>query len=626
MRKFVVFVISFVVIISSMSLTAFAAVSQPTSNAYIDNVNVSQSVINAGEEFNVSFYFAPGNSFNTYYNNGRGTVTITGEGFTLSGYLAEVNASVGMNSISVLSDEALETGRHQITINVTYTYQSFDGYEGEEGAQMPVFSTHTVTASKTLNIDVEGSTEIIDESSDSATFKLVGASIPETKGRSNLSTTLKLSVQNTTNYSAEGVKVTLSNLGDIILNTYTDTIDAGDVAGGQTINASFPIKFPEFPKAQSTLVATVTYTTPEGPKEQNFNVFLQATEKKEDEQPPESAALKPKVIVSQFNTDVEEVMSGEVFTLSFVLENTSTEKDLRNMTVNVTPQGYTSSSNGTSSGPVFSLIDGTSSFYTDSLEKGGTLEYSIRLKCSASTGAGSYPIKISYDYEYAEGNNYQTGSGENDINLPVSQPIKFDLLDWTPPTESSLSGVPISFQYYNKSRNPMTSLTISVEGDFEMPVQTIGTLAASSYDFFNGNITPVEGAKVGDTKTAILVFTFEDAAGEEKRIEEKFDVTIVEDTGMSDGMMDGMMGGADGMMGGADGMMGGVVYDDWGVATPSVDGTVPAVGDNVDGETSGLPLWAKIVIPSAIALIVIVVIVVVVKKVKAKRELEDDED
>ena len=568
--------------------------------ATLEITSAPSGAIAAGETFTVGFssYCSAVGAFG--YGYAQGVVTVSGEGFTLAGSLAEQDISSGRNTITVLADKSLQTGRKQLVVTVTY----------KSGSE-------TYTASRTLNIDIDAGVETVDESNDIASFKLTGASIPEKKGKSDLATTLKLTIENTTSYVAENVKVKLSNLGDLILNTYTDTVDAGDVAGGESVNVSFPIKFPEFPKAQSTVTAEITFDAPAGPQTQTMNVYLQATEKKEDEAPPESASLTPKVIVSQYSVECEgeNVVSGEEFVLKFTLENTSTEKDLRNMTVNVAPQAFGSSSGGTTSGPVFSFIDGTSSFYTDIMEKSGTLEYEIRLKCSASAGAGSYPITISFNYEYADSGVYKGGNGEMDVNLPVSQPIKFELMEWTPPTESPLSGVPISFQYYNKSRNPMTSLTISCEGDFTMPAQTIGTLNASSYDYFSGTVTPVATANVGDTLTAVLVFTFEDAAGEEQRIEEPFECTVIEG--------DGDMGG----MGDMFGDMGGIDVDMGGVYDPTIGGpAVPTDGENIDGESSGLPLWAKIAIPCAAALIVIIVIVIVVKKVKAKKASEDDDD
>ena len=570
-------------------------VNETESDIQFNITSAPNSPIMAGDTFNVSFTAIPVGAIG--YE--QGTVTVSGTGFTFAGALAEQNISFGTNGVSVLVDKTVPSGRQLVTFTVKFNV------EGKE-----------LTASKSINVDVIGNddSEDIDESKDVASFELTGASIPEGKGRSELSTKLKMSFKNTTGFVAKNVKVRLSALGDIILTTYTDTAAVGDVDPDQTVNATFPIKFPEMTKPQHTVTAEVIFDGPTGPVTESFNVYLQATEKKPEEEAPESAALTPKVIVKNYSTDVEKVISGEEFTLSFVLENTSEEKDLRNMTVNVVPQSITSSASGTSSGPVFSFIDGTSSFYTPILEKSSTREYSIKMKCSASAGAGSYPIQISFNFEYADNGGYSSGNGEMDINMPVEQPIKFELLDWTPPTESGLDGVPISFQYFNKSRNPMNALTITCEGDFEMPQQFVGTVQGSNMDVFSGTIVPVEGAKVGDTKTAALVFTFEDAAGSEQRIEETFDVNIV------DGSVGGDTGGDMTIDGG---MMGGDLTFDYG-GEFGPDG-MPVDGENTE-EGGGLPLWAKIAIPAGIAVVAIIVIAVVVKKVKAKREEEDDEE
>ena len=59
------------------------------------------------------------------------------------------------------------------------------------------------------------------------------------------------------------------------------------------------------------------------------------------------------------------------------------------------------------------------------------------------------------------------------INLPVTQPIKFELMEWNPPTECPIDGTSIFLsQYFDKFKNPMTNLAVSVVGDFyhEHPV------------------------------------------------------------------------------------------------------------------------------------------------------------
>ncbi len=580
-----------------------------------------EGVVAAGSSFDIGFTTSLSNIYKvgdyTHTPDVRGTVTVEGEGFSLAGSLAEQEISEGAETISVKADKSLTSGRKQVTVKVTF-----------------MVDEKSFTASRAVNVDIENDTEEeeVDESNEKATFSLTKASIPEGKGKSKLSTNLTLEFKNTSAYEAYGVSIKLTGFNDtVLLNTFTDTVDIGSVLPGKTCSASFPIKFAEYIPAQTTLTATATYSTGAGEESKDYTVYLQMTEKKKEDEKEDvaedEAKLKPKVIVSSYsveaNNENNEILSGEEFTLKITLKNTSLDTDLQNMTVKVTPAMGNSASSGnntsTLSGPAFSIVDGTSSFYTETFEKDSTKEYSIKLKCTASAGAGTYPVQVSFDFQYLRGKTYESSSdSELTINLPVSQPIKFDLMEWEPPTECGPDGVEISFQYFNKSKNPMTALGIGVEGDFTMPTQYPGSLGASSYDYFSGTITPVDPTAVGQTKQAILFFTFEDSAGAEQKIEYPFDVTITETSTMGGGDM-GDMGMGMGMGMGADNMMPvdpNMTYDEFGN---------PVMAEDVE-QSAGLPLWAKIAIPAAAALAVIIIIVVIVKKVKAKKAALDDED
>ncbi len=263
--------------------------------------------------------------------------------------------------MTVLSDSSLESGRYQITLTVTCTSKSGS----------------VVSDSRTFNIDVEASEVTLNEDDDTPSFTMTGASIPEGKGKSNLSTKLTLSFENSTGYTANNVKVVLSSLGGLVLNTYTDTVDCGTVVGGDTITATFPVVFPEYPSAQHTLQATVTYTDTSGNEHtENFNIYLRATEKSETTEKSTEQSLEPKVMVSGTTKDEATVESGEEFTLTFTLRNTSHDKAIKNMTIDVETA---SSSNSTTSTNIFSAIDGTTSFYTEEIPTDGEMEYSIKL-------------------------------------------------------------------------------------------------------------------------------------------------------------------------------------------------------------------------------------------------------
>ncbi len=613
----------FMTLALSVNMFAAAAPTTPTwtrETTYkvdISDPAVSTQLVSAGDTFSVSFrlnsnaFVTVSDGTNEYAtnpfwdNSAKMSVTVGGAGFTLAGSLAEQQVSAGPNVISILTDKNMEEGRHQLTLTVTCTPR--DG--------------SPVTATQTFNIDIEASSVELDEDPEAPAFTMTGASIPEGKGKSNLSTKLSVSFKNTGLVDVTDVKATISNLGELVLNTYTDTVELGDVASGDTFKVTFPIKFPEYPTAQTTAVITLTYkdglgneyTTP-------YNVFLQAKAKEKPQEVGEKT-LKPKVIVSNYSVDVEKIVSGEEFTLTFVLKNTSHDKDVMNMTVDVnTSSSGSSGSSGQGSQPetVFSPIDGTTSFYTEKLDKDGEIEYTIKLKTSASAGAKSYPIDINYEFEYDLGGTYGDGADSMTINLPVTQPIKFELMEWTPPTECPIDGTTISFQYINKSKNTMNNLAVSVIGDFTMSTQFIGSLEASMMDFFNGTIVPVEGAKVGDTLKGTLLFTFEDASSNEQKVEYPIEATITESMGGA--------GGAPGMMGGGDMMfdpgMGGEMVEP-GPGMPG--GDMPVDGEGTEGGMSPILKWGLIIGVPVVVLIVIIIIVVAVKKRKAKL-LEDDDD
>lgn len=585
----------------------------------IQNPSVSSQQVMAGDVFNVSFRLdtnayvvfddGAGNkstSSSFWDSNAKMSVTVSGTGFTLAGSLAEQQVVRGLNLITILADKNMEEGRHQLVLTVNCTPK--DG--------TPVSSTQT------FNIDVEASGVELDEDPELPSFTMTGASIPEGKGKSNLSTKLSVSFKNSGMYDVTDVKATISNLGELVLNTYTDTVQLGDVASGDTVKATFPIKFPEYPSAQTTAVVTLKFKDGLGKEYSvDYNVFLQAKAKEKPETTGEKS-LEPKVIVSNYTVDVEKIVSGEQFTLTFVLKNTSHDKDVMNMTVDVnTSSSGSSGSSGQGSLPetVFSPIDGTTSFYTEKLEKDGEIEYTIKLKTSASAGAKSYPIQIEYDFQYEANESYTSSNGNSmTINLPVTQPIKFELVEWTPPTECPIDGTSLSFQYINKSKNPMTNLAVSVEGDFTMGTQYVGTLEASMMDFFSGTIVPVEGTNVGDTKKGILVFTFEDASSNEQRVEYPIEVVITEAAG---GAGDpGMMGGD---MAFDPGMMGEEMFDPTMPGMPG--GDMPVDGEGTEGGMSPVLKWGLIIGIPAVVLIIIIIAVVAIKKRKA-RLLEDDDD
>ncbi len=587
MKKLISLILCLSVLLCSVSVNTFADefdFENIKPAIFITNPYMNYSTVEAGSTFDIHFTISSTAYINKTY------ATVSGGDFTLSGYLASEEVSpYSNNTVTVLAGENMQAGRYPLTLTVTAT--TFDGV--------------TLTDTCIFNIDVENDSVTIDETTSVPDFSLVEAYIPETKGKANLSTRLHLKFENTTGYEAKNVKVTLSNLGTLVLNSFTDTAEFKKVSGNGSCKASFPVIFPNNPSSQIVVGVTVSYEDSSGGKHsENFNVYLRC---KENSAPADSTSLTPKVIVSNYHTDVEKIVSGDEFMLTFVLKNTSVDKAVKNMTVNVIP-----GTEGGANGAIFSPIDGTTSFYTTEIEKNGELEYTIKLKTSASAGARSYPITISYNFEYENNGMYTQGSGSMDINLPVTQPIKFELMEWYPPTECyGAEGCFINFQYFNKSKNPMSNLAVSVEGDFSMPTQYVGTLGASSYDFFSGQIMPNDPSAIGETKQAILVFTFEDASSNEHRLEYPFEVLICEGFTYEDpGMFE-------------DPNMGG----DIGIDMPIIGGEEPIEDPEIaEKKLLGFDLWVWCAIGGGVVAVTVIIIVCCAISRKRKKELLDEDE
>ena len=129
MKKFIVIFMTLAVMMSCLSLSAFAASQHAEATLSIDNVIVSSQSVRAGTTFDVSFML----NTNAPVYWGTGTVTVSGTGFTLSGYLAEQNVSIGRNTISILADSSLTTGRYQVVISADYTYTTTTTTKDKDG-------------------------------------------------------------------------------------------------------------------------------------------------------------------------------------------------------------------------------------------------------------------------------------------------------------------------------------------------------------------------------------------------------------------------------------------------------------------------------------------------------------
>lgn len=233
---------------------------------------------------------------------------------------------------------------------------------------------------------------------------------------------------------------------------------------------------------------------------------------------------KPKLIVSKYTTDVEELRAGNIFNFTFDLYNTNASVSAKNITVTVSQAEN-----------IFTVTQGSNSFFVNKIEPGETITSTLEMKVKSDATTKAYPIEIVIEYEYdgAEPNPTTGEIGEKKtekLNLQAvenSRPVvdNVNVYSWDGPV---MSGTPatLAFEFYNMGRSPLNNVIARLEGDFmksDGDMYFIGnvTQGGSTYAEFEV-ISNMEGLANG-----VLSITFEDSNGDEVVVTKEFSAEVM---------------------------------------------------------------------------------------------------
>lgn len=423
---------------------------------------------------------------------------------------------------------------------------------------------------------------------------MTGYSISVPAVAENTQFDLTLSLANTSNKNIEKARISLPGLDGLKFAansglTYKDL----DIAAGETQYATFsligckgidsvreviPIEI-NFGEISSTVYATVTCVpkSSEGTDSNGEKVFA------------------PNIIIESYTFGGEYVTAGQQFPLSLTIKNTSSSATIENLKVTI--NGGASMVDGSRA---YSPANSSNSFFFETLGFKQEENINMDLLSKADAAPNSYPVEITFNYEYSVGKErYQAQGNIETITIPLRQEDRLTVNDPELPgwTVSVGEMVTLSANAVNKGKSSVYNVTVTVEGDgftAETPSYYIGNIASGTEEYYDAKLTPyMDGELSGE-----LVFTYEDANGEAKEIHKPFTFSAMA-MDFSD------MGGFD------DGGM----YDD-GMMMPD------------DGAEEGFPLWAWFAVGGGVVVIAVVVIIIIVKakKKKAAETEDDDED
>lgn len=236
------------------------------------------------------------------------------------------------------------------------------------------------------------------------------------------------------------------------------------------------------------------------------------------------SSSKPKLIVSKYAADIEELKAGSTFNFTFDIYNTHSSVNAKNITITVTQAE-----------DIFTPTQGSNSFFIDRINAGETVQKAIELKVKTDAKTGTYKLKIDIEYEYdgIKPNPQTNEIGEKksyDLNLRAvenARPV-VDYVNVYSYEGMVTTGNPamLSFEFYNMGKSALNNVIATVEGDFTKSdgnMYFIGNVMEGSSSYAEFEVIPnIEGTAKG-----VLKVTYEDSNGDEVVFNKEFETEIM---------------------------------------------------------------------------------------------------
>ena len=289
----------------------------------------------------------------------------------------------------------------------------------------------------------------------------------------------------------------------------------------------------------------------------------------------------PRLIVSGFRTNPENVLAGEPFALQLDLTNTSDKVAVSNMKVTIS-----SADEG-----VFLPVSGSSTVFIRTIEPGKSETITMQMNTKADLSPKSYAMNVKIDYEGTDAAQYNTTES---VSVPVNQEARLNLSDITlvPETAKVGDSVNLMMNLYNMGKSKLSNVLVKLES---------GGMVTGE-DYFAGNMDPGATSmmdvmiypQVAGNAACRLVVSYEDEMGQSYTQEKEFSLTVSESATVMEGeMMDGING---------------------------PNGPSVGVASSSKRADSGLPTGILIAIIVAAVLVVIAIIIMVVLFARRRRK------
>lgn len=250
----------------------------------------------------------------------------------------------------------------------------------------------------------------------------------------------------------------------------------------------------------------------------------------------------PRVVVTGFTTEPEEVYAGDTFKLTLNLKNTSKDTAVSNLLFDI--QGTQEGTDAQNTYAAFLPTAGSSTIFVDSIGANASKSISIELKSKADLAQKPYVVTVDMEYEDALANSFtETAS----VSVPVKQEARVDLSSISLMPESIDVGgeANVMFSIYNLGKTKLYNVNVKFEAASISGGDTfVGNLDSGATGNVDAYVTGQ--AATEDDGTVKILITYEDEEGKTATIEkttmlyvnepyyEEFDDSMMDDPMMEE--------------------------------------------------------------------------------------------
>ena len=240
----------------------------------------------------------------------------------------------------------------------------------------------------------------------------------------------------------------------------------------------------------------------------------------------------PRIIVTGFGTNPEEVYAGDTFTLNVHVKNTSQRTAVSNVEFDLEAAVEGKDENATYS--AFLPTSGSNTVYIDRIPQGGEADLTIEMTAKADLAQKPYALNIKMKYEDEKYNPYESTAS---VSIPIKQESKFETSTPEIMPAAIMVGeqANIMFSVYNTGKTTLYNTQVKFVGDSisggESFVGKVEPGATGNVDAMVNGIAPTM-----DEGIIKVEISYEDAAGEVTTTEKEINLYVSE---MMDPGLDG---------------------------------------------------------------------------------------